>query len=250
MKLGFSTLSIFMKPPETWADTAFADNFNAMEILCEGPMWPREGLWKSSISGVGGNGIDVYMHSPTIDLNPASVNRGIREETLKQLKETVDMAVEIKARYVTTHPGTVQRPDPWILDMCRQYAIEVLGEASDYAKENGIILSIENMPFRKTYLCGTSEELDMFRERCGSNVTIDVGHAILSPDPMSFLSLKDISYLHVNDNKGDKDSHLCPGDGILDLSMLKHCDRMIIELNNYQNVLRARDIILAVLEAH
>ena len=75
MKLGFSTLSIFMKPPETWADTAFADNFNAMEILCEGPMWPREGLWKSSISGVGGNGIDVYMHSPTIDLNPASVNR-------------------------------------------------------------------------------------------------------------------------------------------------------------------------------
>ena len=134
--------------------------------------------------------------------------------------------------------------------MCRQYAIAVLGEASDYAKENGVILSIENMPFRKTYLCGASEELDMFRERCGSNVTIDVGHAILSPDPMSFLNLKDISYLHVNDNKGDKDSHLCPGDGILDLSMLKHCDRMIIELNSYQNVLRARDIILAVLEAH
>ena len=74
--------------------------------------------------------------------------------------------------------------------MCREFAMAVLGEASDYAKENGVILSIENMPFRKTYLCGTSEELDMFRERCGSNVTIDVGHAILSPDPMSFLQAK------------------------------------------------------------
>lgn len=247
IKLGFSTLSIFSKPPETWADVARGDDFNALEILCEGPMWPRAGLWKSTIDGIGVDGLEVYIHSPTIDLNPASLNRGIREETLKQLKETIDMATGINARYVTTHPGIVHRPDPWILDMCRQHAIEVLGEASDYAKENGLVLSIENMPFRKTYLCGTSEELDTFRQQCDSNITIDVGHAILSPDPMSFLGLKDISYLHVNDNKGDKDSHLCPGDGILDLNMLRHCDRMIIELNNYDNVLRARDLILATL---
>lgn len=250
IKLGFSTLSVFMKPPESWCDLARKDSFNALEVLCEGPMWPRAGLWKSTIEGIGGNGMEVYMHSPTIDLNPASVNRGIREETLKQLKEAIDMAAGIKARFVTTHPGVIHRPDPFILDMCREFAMAVLGEASDYAKENGIILSIENMPFRKTYLCGTSEELDVFRERCGSNVTIDVGHAILSPDPTSFLRLKDISYLHVNDNKGDKDSHLCPGDGILDLNMLKCCDRMIIELNRYDNVLRARDIILDTLQVH
>ncbi|HEY3422321.1 MAG TPA: sugar phosphate isomerase/epimerase family protein [Methanocellaceae archaeon] len=249
LKLGFSTLSVFMKPPESWEGIARGDEFNALEILCEGPMWPRAGLWKSTIEGLGGNGMEVYMHSPTIDLNPASVNGGIREETLRQLKETIDMASGIKARFVTTHPGVIHRPDPFILDMCREFAMVVLGEASDYAKENGVILSIENMPFRKTYLCGTSEELDMFRERCGSNVTIDVGHAILSPDPMSFLRLKNISYLHVNDNKGDKDSHLCPGDGILDLNMLKCCDRMIIELNRYDNVLRARDIILDTLQA-
>ncbi len=240
--LGFSTLSIFMKPPETWASTAVSDNFNALEILCDGPMWPRAGHWKS-IGDIGNNGIDIYMHSPTIDLNPASVNKGIREETLWQLKETVDMAAALGAKFVTTHPGVVHRPDPRILKMCREFAIEVLGEASDYAKKSGLALSIENMPFRKTYLCGTSEELDTFRQRCGSNVTIDVGHAILSPEPMSFLKLKDISYLHVNDNKGDKDSHLCPGEGILDLNMLKCHDHMIIELNNYDNVLRARDII-------
>jgi sugar phosphate isomerase/epimerase len=241
--LGFSTLSIFSKPPETWADVAKGDDFDALEILCEGPMWPRAGQWKSTLDGIGADGLEVYIHSPTIDLNPASLNRGIREETLKQLKETIDMAAAIGAKVVTTHPGVVHRPDPWILDACREYSMEVLGEASDYAKKSGLILSIENMPFRKTYLCGTSEELDTFRQRCGSNVTIDVGHAILSPEPMSFLKLKNISYLHVNDNKGDKDSHLCPGDGILDLNMLKCHDHMIIELNNYDNVLRARDII-------
>jgi hypothetical protein len=46
---------------------------------------------------------------------------------------------------------------------------------------------------------------------------------------------------------GDKDAHLCPGDGILDLNLLKLHDRMIIELNDYDNVLRARDVILRAL---
>jgi sugar phosphate isomerase/epimerase len=244
LKLGFSTLSIFMRPPESWAATAREDHFNALEILCEGPMWPRHGAWRDSLLGLGGDGLDVYMHSPTVDLNPASVNRGIREETLKQLKETVDMASEIGAKYITTHPGVIHKPIPRIWEMCTEMAIQVLGEAADYARGRGVALSIENMPNKKTYLCTNAGELDMFRRRCNCGVTIDVGHAITCPDPLSFMRLDGILYLHVNDNKGDKDAHLCPGDGILDLGMLRSQDRMIIELNDYKNVIRARDIIL------
>ncbi len=243
-KLGFSTLSVFMRPPGSWPDTARTDDFDAMEILCEGPMWPRYGQWKEYLLGIGGDGLDVYLHSPTVDLNPASINKGIRDETLAQLKETVDMAAGIGARYITTHPGIIHKPIPRIWDMCREYALEVLAEAADYAKNSGVTLSIENMPLKKTYLCTSAAELDEFRRRCGCGVTVDVGHANTCPDPVSFLRLQDISYLHVNDNKGDKDAHLCPGDGILDLSLLKLHDRMIIELDDYNNVLRARDIIL------
>jgi sugar phosphate isomerase/epimerase len=247
LRLGFSTLSIFMRPPSSWASIALEDDFNALEILCEGPMWPRHGLWKEEICDIGKNSIDVYLHSPTVDLNPASVNRGIREETLKQLKETVDMAAGIGAGYITTHPGIIHKPIPRIWEMCTEFALQVLGEASDYASGRGVVLSIENMPHRDTYLCTNADELDMFRKRCRSGVTIDVGHAVTCPDPMSFMRLPHISYLHVNDNKGDKDSHLCPGDGILDLGMLKMHDHMIIELNDYNNVLRARDVILRAL---
>ncbi len=242
LKLGFSTLSIFMKPPESWSATALEDDFNALEILCEGPMWPRHGQWRERFAD--GGGLDIYLHSPTVDLNPASINEGIRDETLRQLKETVDMAAGIGAPYVTTHPGIVHKPIPRIWEMCLENAAQVLGEAADYAKKNNVVLSIENMPFKKTYLCTSAGELDGFRTRCGCGVTIDVGHAITCPDPRSFLRLPGISYLHVNDNQGDKDAHLCPGDGILDLSLLKLHDRMIIELNDYSSVLRARDVIL------
>jgi sugar phosphate isomerase/epimerase len=241
LKLGFSTLSIFMRPPETWAKIALADNFNAIEILCEGPMWPRRGAWKSGMSA---DGLEVYLHSPTIDLNPASVNEGIREETLRQLKETIDMAAGLDAKYVTTHPGVIHRPIPRIWDMCVEFATQVLGEAADYAKASGVTLSIENMPNRRTYLCTRPEELDRLRKACGCGITIDVGHAITCPDPPSFLKLPGISYLHVNDNRGDRDAHLCPGDGILDLSLLRLHNRLIIELNDYGEVLKARDVIL------
>lgn len=247
IRLGFSTLSIFMRPPESWAATAIGDDFNALEILCEGPMWPRQGLWRERIDSIGNDGLDVYLHSPTVDLNPASINRGIREETLRQLKETVDMAAGIGASYVTTHPGLIHKPIPRIWEMCMELALQVLGEVADYAKSNNVILSIENMPNKPTYLCTSAPELDRFRQHCGCGVTIDVGHAITCLDPASFLKLEGISYLHVNDNMGDKDSHLCPGDGILDLNLLKMHDRMIIELNDYGNVIRARDVILRTL---
>jgi sugar phosphate isomerase/epimerase len=247
IRLGFSTLSIFMRPPESWARTAIDDDFNALEILCEGPMWPRHGLWKEKLRDMGDNGLDVYLHSPTVDLNPASVNRGIREETLRQLKESVDMAAGIGASHITTHPGVIHKPYPRIWEMCMESAMQVLGEAADYARSRGIVLSIENMPNKKTYLCTSAEELDRFRRRCGCGITIDVGHAITCTDPVSFLKLDGISYLHVNDNMGDRDAHLCPGDGILDLNLLKMHDRMIIELNDYDRVIRARDIILRTL---
>lgn len=243
-RLGFSTLAIFMRPPETWAATAAADGFNAMEILCEGPMWPRLGLGREKLGGAACGGLELYLHAPTVDLNPASVNRGIREETLRQLRESADMAADIGARYVTTHPGVIHKPIPRIWEMCTEFALQVLGEAADYAGGRGVGLSIENMPLRPSYLCTSAAELDLFRRRCGCGVTVDVGHAITCPDPASFLGLEGISYLHVSDNHGDRDAHLCPGDGVLDLGLLRLHDRLIIELNDYGSVIRARDAIL------
>ncbi len=246
-RIGFSTLSLFMRSPGEWADAAARDGFNALEILCEGPNWPRHAPHGAIAECLGGRGLEIYMHSPTIDLNPASLNRGIREETGKQLCESVDMAVAIGARFVTTHPGFVHKD--MVRSICYEYALQVLGEASDYARSRNVVLSIENMPFRPTYYCHTPEELLAFQRHCRSGITIDVGHAILCPEPYEFLKMDGISYLHVNDNHGSKDQHLCPGDGILDLCRLDGQERMIIELDDYQKVLRARKAILGATKA-
>ncbi len=242
VRIGFSTLSLFWKPPAVWAEAAAADGFGAIEILCEGPQWPRTADARGILSALGGNGLDVYLHSPTIDLNPASMNPGIREETLRQLRETVDLAAAIGAGYVTTHPGIVHKDK--VRHIGAEFAKQVLGEAADYARSEGVVLSIENMPSSRQYLCNTPGELSDFRSHCSCGITIDVGHANLCEEPRKFLALPDISYLHVNDNKGERDQHLCPGDGVLDLTMLAGQPRMIIELDDYLKVLRGRTVIL------
>ena len=57
------------------------------------------------------------------------------------------------------------------------------------------------------------------------------------------MELKDITYCHLNDNNGIKDQHIPLGDGTLDLKLLKKVKRGIIELNDFNNVLKSKKVI-------
>jgi len=248
MKLGFSTLALFMNSLEDFLETASTDGFELIEILCEGPYWPRNVLaFNTNFDFFDSYDIDVYLHSPTIDLNPGSLNPGIREETLKQLKETVDFGVKINSKAITTHPGLIHRLDERVRNFGIQHAIEILTEATDYSNDRGIKFSIENMPDKYTYFCNNAEEHRFFVEKCGSYATVDTGHANTSMDVKSFFKLKNIVYYHLNDNNGKKDQHLTLGEGTLDLNLLNDVKNGIIELNNYQNILKSRDTLRAML---
>jgi len=247
MKIGFSTLSLFMKSFEEWLETASSDGFNMMEILCEGPnTWPRIALsfGKEPFQIFESYDIDITLHAPTIDQNPASLNPGIREETLIQIKETIDMAVETGAKVITTHPGLIHRLEDRVRGMGKEYSIETLTEANQYANDQGVILSVENMPNRYAYFCNTAQEHSYFIKECGTHATVDLGHANTNGDVGSFLALKNISYYHLSDNNGEKDQHLSLGEGNLNLNLLKGLDNVIIELNNYENVLKSKEIFI------
>lgn len=73
--------------------------------------------------------------------------------------------------------------------------------------------------------------------------TVDLGHANTNGDVEPFLSLENISYYHLSDNNGEKDQHLSLGEGNLNLNLLKGIDNVIIELNNYENVLKVKKFL-------
>ena len=249
MKIGFSTLALFMRSYEEWLEVASKDGFNLIEILCEGPHWPRNslGLGWDAFEIFQSYDVDVFLHAPTIDLNPASLNPGIRRETLLQLNETTDFAVKIGAKAITTHPGLIHRLEDRVRKMGMSFAIETLKEAADYARDQNVIFSVENMPHRYAYFCNTAQEHDFFLKECNCHATVDLGHANTTRNPESFLKLEKIYYYHLSDNNGDKDQHLVLGEGNLDLTLLNGIDKVIIELNNYRNVLKSRQKLCSLI---
>ncbi len=259
MELGFSSLSLFMKSLEEILEIATNDGFELIEILCEGPYWPRnllnlntsdktpydEYLKNMDLEIFDSYDIQIMLHSPTIDLNPASMNSGIRNETEKQTKEALDLASKIGAIAITTHPGIVHRREKRIRDMAIKFTIDTLTKCQKHAEEVGVVLSVENMPNKENYLANSPEEHELIVESVRSSATIDWGHANTYEKPHDFLNVPNISYFHLNDNNGEKDSHLSLGEGSGDFSsdFLNNVKKGIIELNNYDNVLKSKNFI-------
>jgi sugar phosphate isomerase/epimerase len=246
MKLGFTALALFDRSFDEILQRACEDGFDVVELLCEGPYLPRYALKNIKLFEVLSEfDVELTIHSPTVDLNPASVNVGIREETVKQLNETVDLAAAIDASTITTHPGHVKRINERLTRRSFNLALNSLEGWARYAEDVGIEPAIENMPRNSKYFCTDVAQHKLFVETCGASATIDVGHAHTNNAVTEFLQADfQIAYYHVSDNDGRWDQHLPIGEGTIDWDQLRGIDKAIIEVNDYEAVKESRDELI------
>ena len=234
MKLGFTTLALFMEDNNKIINLAKQHGFEMIEILGESPFYEKDkGEFKDC-------GIDMRIHAATVDINIASLNTGIRAESVRQMIECGHYAEKINANTITVHPGIIGRNEPHLRKWALEIAVESIGEIID---NTNVEVSVENMPVRGKFLGNMVEEIEMIQEETGCSLTIDTGHGNTCGNLEEMLSLKNISYCHLNDNDGVKDQHIAIGDGTLDLNLLKKVDTAIIELNNFDNILKSKKVI-------
>ncbi len=248
MKVGFTALALFEFPFETALQVAKKDGFDAIELLCEGPYLPRLALQnRQQFESIASYDFDISLHAPTVDLNPASVNVGIREETVLQLHETIDLATTLEASTITTHPGHIKRINDRLTARALTFAVSALREWAESSSAVGVIPSIENMPNNPKYFCTTVRELALFVDQCEGYATIDVGHAHTNRTVEDFMRATfPVSYYHVSDNHGARDEHLAVGDGTINWTLLKGIHKAIIEVNDYEAVKASRDALLSI----
>ena len=239
MKLGFTTLAMFTQPNSDIIETAKKYEFEMIEILGEDPFFKNDNLEFANTD------LEICIHAPTVDLNIASLNTGIRKESIKQMKDALNYGSKINATALTLHPGQIGRNEERIRKYALELPIESIGELVDYSD---IIVSVENMPERFSFLGNKVEELERIQNETGCGLTVDVGHGNTCGNCEDFLDLKNISYCHLNDNNGIKDQHITLGEGTLDLNLLKKVDKGIIELNNFDNVLKSKEVIKNLLK--
>lgn len=234
MNIGFSTLSVFMKSNSEIISLAKKHEFDMIEILAEDIFYEKDNEEFKNC------GLDVRIHAATVDINIASINRGIRVESVKQMLQCAKYAEKIGAKTITVHPGKIGRNDSRLRNYALNLAIESIGEIMD---QSNVEISIENMPVRKSFLANNVDELEMIQNETGCKLTIDTGHANTCNNLVEMLNLKNISYCHLNDNDGLHDQHITLGEGTLDLNLLKKIDNGVIELNNFENVLKSKTVL-------
>ncbi|UCH34418.1 MAG: sugar phosphate isomerase/epimerase [Armatimonadota bacterium] len=120
------------------------------------------------------------VHAPHLDLNIASANRGIREESVRQYFECMDLAIDLGVEIVTFHSGHATpgfiRPEEELL----AHEVSFARRAVEYAERRAL---------RVGYETGAVGRLRrVFAEVPDMGVNIDLGHtAMQGVDPAALI---------------------------------------------------------------
>ena len=184
------------------------------------------------------------IHAPFMDVNIASPQEQSRLNSIAQIKSSIDLANEINAEAVVVHPGLISfLANKYFKKEVYEFANQSIKEIGDYAKDLGVLATIENMPNFESMIYQNIVDLNQLLVENEMHMTLDIGHANhvgYAPDEMIFDSIK---HVHVHDNLGDDDSHLPLGEGSIDLKYIintlesKNYDGIyILEVNDYDSI--------------
>ncbi|GAA0440781.1 sugar phosphate isomerase/epimerase [Lentibacillus halophilus] len=239
---------------------AFADyDADGVELFLDGPQWNNKQAGFSSVKEHLNQYPFTYsVHGPMFDLNLASENAAVRQTSLNELKQAIEIAADIQAHHVIIDPGVCLYR---IFDKhkAQMRAIEAIMELQQHAKKYGQPIAIENTGHNGTELFDQEafcNLLDHFPDNDMLGLVLDTGHAHLNHwnIPEVIHNAKDhLLAIHLNDNDAVTDNHLAIGDGTIDwkpvFQALQHVPdkcRFILEYNMimpYRKLREGRELL-------
>ena len=129
-----------------------------------------------------------------------------------QIKRAIEIAEKVPFRYLIQHLGVPDQDfDPRRIDS----AFSSLDELRVFAGQRGVEVLLENIP----NAFSSGEKLNEFlaSTHLNLNYCFDIGHAnLMNGVTAEFEAMKErIRSTHIHDNDGKTDSHLFPGQGII-----------------------------------
>ncbi|MDI6859073.1 MAG: sugar phosphate isomerase/epimerase family protein [Methanocellales archaeon] len=238
MRVSFSCLDLTDNPFE-WACSLEDIGFSGWEIVGEGEQRLTKDVIEKIRDVLRSTSLDFTAHLPFSDLNLASVNQPIWDESVVQMENAVHLLGDL-TDLVVVHPGHLSPLGAELPDKAWKQNILGIQRLCDVAEEYGIIVTIENMPNIYRLLGQLPEELEgMIQniDRANVGITLDVGHAHLTKTLDRFLEL-DFKHVHLHDNFGEKDEHVSLGKGSVDWG------KVLKRLKNYKGrlVIEARTV--------
>ncbi|WP_067726804.1 sugar phosphate isomerase/epimerase family protein [Oceanobacillus damuensis] len=163
-------------------------------------------------------GLALTLHASSWDLNICSLNQGIREQSLAELKKSVDLAEVLQVEHMTFHPGrfTVKS---YLQDEHRDLLVRNTKELVDYAKGKQVIISQELMEEIPKEMLTDPNTMNAFTSQVGEGlyVTLDIAHTPLSESSLAYMDkLERVNSIHLSDSNRDQ-FHVPLGKGAIDI---------------------------------
>ncbi|MGB2266325.1 MAG: sugar phosphate isomerase/epimerase family protein [Akkermansiaceae bacterium] len=168
-------------------------------------------------------GIEPFsFHAPFADhIDITSLDEEQRKNSVRELIKACEAAAELGVRHMVLHPGPERegRPPAEEFFYHLEKACDGVNEVATRCEELGMSLLLENM--LPHLLFGRIQDMLYILGAARSQnigTCLDTGHAHLAGDlPMAIYKLScHLRMIHINDNKGDWDGHLPPGEGDID----------------------------------
>ena len=183
------------------------------------------------------------FHAPFApDIDITSADDGVRRASQAEIVRAAEAASELEVEHFVIHPG----PERSALSDCdrlqgMERAVQVLDHVDRRCGNLGVKLVLENMlPHLFSghvqdlmWIIGALEATDI-------GVCLDTGHALLSGEIDTVVEklANHLWMVHANDNRGSRDDHLAPGDGLIDwvaltrrLSRASSCRMFVLEIH-------------------
>lgn len=187
-----------------------------------------EHLWRDDsgdlVKKLRESGLNLSVHGPISDLNITSSNRGIREESIRQVIQGIEEAAAMDATVITIHPGYLtgrqDAPDD-IWDM----QISAFARFATRGKELGLVIAMETMEKRNKEVVIYPEIANQITDAVNMEnfgVTFDISHAHTVMDVAEFIrALRRIRHIHISDTKNGK-VHALMGQGEIAFESVLH----------------------------
>ncbi|MCK9151744.1 sugar phosphate isomerase/epimerase family protein [Methanobacterium alcaliphilum] len=245
MKIGVSTLALYPAPLEEILSFLEEYKVDYCELINEYPMKIADSDILDSYN------VSFTIHSPISDINLASPNESIRKSSIAQVKESMDLAMEINANVVVVHPGQVPFLARIFMDKILKNNFSSMQECSRYSDDLGIKMCIENMPDMEGYLFKDLDELHHLVDELNVYMTLDAGHAnTMGIEAEDMVKSNHLQHIHLSDNDGSFDHHEALGQGNIDFEeLLKHLNKknyneiLTIEVKNKAEVLESLNFL-------
>ena len=145
----------------------------------------------------------TIVHSCSWDLNPSSLNEGIRQASIAEIKKSIDLAVNLNANEVTVHPGHATITNEMEIYYERMH--QSLQEILEYAKQKRVDVSLEIMEqIPKEFVTSVCEMKKITQEMeekfC---YTLDIAHCEDKKEITAALQQgKHFSKIHISNRQG------------------------------------------------